>query len=110
MGMGFTQIDCEEHGVGYAAFVCRHLFDARRLTGEGRVGFCSQEPTTENPWPDAWCFACDEHLDATGGEWTDENAQEIAMVCNQCYERIRTNNDLNNDEWPSFEVTPTADL
>jgi hypothetical protein len=100
------QILCEEDGVGYAAFICRHLFDARRAAGDGRVGFCSQIPTLEDPWPDAWCLACDEHLEATGGEWTDENAKEIALVCNQCYERIRADNDIDNDEWPIFEVPP----
>jgi hypothetical protein len=108
--MGLRQIECEEDGVGYGAFVCTHLFAARRATGDGRVGFCSQEPTPENPWPDAWCFTCDEHLDATGGEWTDENANEIVLVCNQCYGRIRANNDVDNDEWPTFDFPPPVDL
>ena len=104
--MELKQIDCEEDGVGYAAFVCRHLFDARRATVDSRVGFRSEEPISDDPWPDAWCLACEEHLAATGGEWTDENANEIAMVCHRCYQRIRANNDLDQRTWPTFDTPP----
>jgi hypothetical protein len=99
-------VRCAQDGVGYGAFVCQHLFAAGDATGEERVGFCSDDPTRENPWPDAWCYACDERFEADGEVWTDEGAEAagISLVCHHCYERIRTNNDLDNDDWRTFDV------
>jgi hypothetical protein len=64
----------------------------------------SAEPSPDNPWPDGWCFACNEHLDATGGDWTDDNGDfaDIKVVCHRCYERIRATNDVDEDDWPTF--------
>jgi hypothetical protein len=71
--MSLEVVRCERDGEGWAAFVCQHLLAAMDAKGAERVGFCSDEPTRENPWPDAWCFACDERFVANGEKWTDDD-------------------------------------
>jgi hypothetical protein len=99
-------VECAVDGVGQATFICRHLREAGdRADGAERVGVASADPTPDNPWPDAWCAACDDHLMATGGTWTEENEVEIVMVCHRCYERIRAANDVDGRTWERFEAT-----
>jgi hypothetical protein len=98
-------VKCDRDGRGWATFVCQHLFDSIDATGDERVGFCSDVPTPDNPWPDAWCFSCDERFVANGEQWTDDDSEllGIKMLCHHCYERARTNNDLDGDDWPIFD-------
>lgn len=78
------KIACAEDGEGYEAFVCKHLFE------NPAQQWYSREPSSENPWPDAWCGACDKVF-MRDGEWTDENSAciEIKLICHHCYERRR---------------------
>ena len=79
---------CQTHGERPQTFVCSHL--ARDNSG---VGFNRDDPTEENPFPDAWCDDC-ELIRASHGEWT-EQAQElskISLLCSACYERARIRN------------------
>jgi hypothetical protein len=80
-------IDCVEHGTTQGAFICQHLLsDAQQL-------WCSERPSAENPCPDAWCLACDEHFQAEG-EWNKNNEGKvpIKLVCQGCYTRLRLGN------------------
>jgi len=76
--------------------MCAYLLAASAAVGEERVGGVSDKPSPENPWPDAWCFKCDEHLDATGanGRTTTATFADIKPVGHRCYEGIRATNDL----------------
>ncbi len=57
-------IECHEHGPRQQAFVCQHL-----LQGEEQGFFWGTDPENpRNPCPDAWCTACDEALQAGGGD------------------------------------------
>src|SRR5580698_9829836 len=46
-------VHCERHWDTRAAYVCGHL-----LTGE-RQGFFASYENPNDPYPDAWCLACD---------------------------------------------------
>ena len=79
------KIDCDVDGWGYDAFVCQHLFHNPNQT------WFSREPTSDNPWPDAWCSECD-RVFMRDGEWNDDNSgcTSIKLLCHFCYERKRT--------------------
>ncbi len=84
MSVERDKIECERDGQGYESFMCRHLFE------NPTQGWYSREPTSENPWPDAWCAECDVVF-MRDGQWTDDNSSctEIKLLCNFCYERRR---------------------
>jgi hypothetical protein len=79
------KVECAHHGSCAATFVCRHL--ARG------VGCGFHDAGGDDPWPDAWCDACDEVLERDGG-WTDggEAFAKITLQCSGCYERARERN------------------
>jgi hypothetical protein len=84
-------VDCAEHGKRTATFVCQHL-----AQGEG-LGF-RYAFNPENPnqlFPDAWCDACDEIYERTGG-WDEDSEKRagITPLCADCYQRVRLLN------WP----------
>ena len=82
------KIRCETHGECQQAFVCTHLL------GESvGLGFNREEPTSENPFPDAWCDDCDLIYQAHEG-WTDESQRlvHIALLCSGCYQRALIRN------------------
>ena len=83
---------CDYHGEGEATFVCSHLAE-----GPSGVGFNSDVPTEEDPFPDAWCDDCDLILEAHHG-WTDESEKliEIRLLCSRCYELCRIRNTRTN--------------
>ena len=81
-------VHCDTHGETDQAFVCRHL--AVETAG---LGFNREEPSSDDPYPDAWCDNC-ELIRAAHDGWNDE-AQElvkIALVCSRCYEQARIHN------------------
>jgi len=79
-------INCETHGSGQKAFICQHLLL------DPRQEWFSDLPSPTKPWPDAWCSECNKFYQAQG-EWNDENEDqiEIKLICNRCYESLRTN-------------------
>lgn len=81
-------VQCDAHGETPQAFVCVHLKgDATAL------GFNREEPSEDNPNPDAWCDEC-EKLRKTYEGWDDvpEEQCKISLLCAHCYERARIRN------------------
>jgi hypothetical protein len=83
-------IHCDTHGRTPATYVCRHLF------GGTACGYHANPASPEDPWPDAWCDACEEAFQAGGDEWTEdaEEAADIMVLCSGCYEAARNRNRL----------------
>lgn len=83
------KVECPEHGVQQAAFVCRHLTLERPI---GFVeGFDPERPEVE--LFHAWCSACDEVLEREG-DWNDrsEAFAGVRLVCRECYRAMRALN------------------
>ena len=80
-------VECSEHGVKPRAYVCEHLF------GGSNQGFVASTDEPGNPFPDAWCGACEQVRVAHGG-WNDESEQHISigLVCGDCYQLIKERN------------------
>lgn len=79
---------CDTHGEQSQTLVCSHL--AAHSSG---LGFNRDDPTSDNPFPDAWCDDC-ELIRASHCEWNDQ-AQEltkISLLCSACYEKARIRN------------------
>lgn len=87
-----NKILCKTHGECEETFVCSHLVDEA-----AGLGFNRDEPTKENPFPDAWCDDCELIFAAHDG-WTDESSKltKIVMLCSGCYERARIRNTHTN--------------
>jgi hypothetical protein len=83
-----NKVQCATHGESQEAFVCTHL-----LGEAAGLGFNRNEPTPENPFPDAWCDDC-EIIRAAHGGWNEESEKltKIRLLCAGCYERIRIRN------------------
>src|SRR5512135_1761081 len=81
-------IQCATHGESQKAYVCTHL-----LGEETALGFNRDDPTAENPFPDAWCEDCELIREAHGG-WNDESQKlvKISLLCSGCYEKARIRN------------------
>ncbi len=83
------KVECPEHGVREATFVCQHLVSG---SGAGfHWGTDKDEP--DQRWPDAWCDAC-ERIRESEGEWNDQSEAfaAIRLLCDRCYERARERN------------------
>ena len=82
--MALEPVKCAQHGQGQGVIVCRHLLNGTR------VGFFSDAPTPENPWPDAWCAQCDDYFKRVP-DWEKEPDAYLrfGLVCHKCYETIR---------------------
>lgn len=82
------KVQCATHGESQEAFVCNHL-----LGGIAGLGFNRDEPSTDSPFPDAWCDNC-ELIRAVHGGWNDQsqNLAKISLLCAGCYERARIRN------------------
>jgi hypothetical protein len=96
----FNYIDCAQHGRQRSCALCSHLIHAAGL------GFNTDDPTNENPFPDAFCDFCQAVLEEENG-WT-ERAKELvpcSIVCGQCYLDIRLRNLI---EWRFPE--PVAEI
>lgn len=81
-------VQCDAHGEMPKTYVCAHL--AGDMTG---LGFNRNEPSEENPYPDAWCDECEKIRDAHNG-WDDvpEEQCKIKLLCSECYEHVRIRN------------------
>jgi hypothetical protein len=78
-------VQCEAHGETPQTFVCVHL------KGENcGLGFNREDPSEDNPFPDAWCDVC-EIVRAEHGGWEDVPDEQcnLALLCSECYERAR---------------------
>lgn len=98
-----NKVQCTTHGECEETFVCSHLAE-----GAAASGFNRDNPSEENPFPDAWCDDCDVIFEAHNG-WNDETEKlvSIRLLCSGCYERARIRNtrtdvtfeDLVNLRW-----------
>jgi hypothetical protein len=83
------KVQCETHGERFETFVCEHL------TGDTAVGqgFNRNEPTVDEPFPDACCDNCELIRVAHGG-WNEQSEKltKISLLCSECYERSRIRN------------------
>jgi hypothetical protein len=81
------KINCAQHGPGHATYVCTHL------RGGVACGHHASQRSDDDPWPDAWCDACEDVLEREG-EWNDRSEQhaDIQLLCHRCYEHVRTLN------------------
>jgi hypothetical protein len=95
------KIQCGTHGECFQTFVCSHL-----LGENAGLGFNSDEPTDDDPFPDAWCDNCEIIRVAHDG-WNEESDKlaEISLLCSGCYERSRIRNTR-----PSVTLDDLADL
>ncbi len=76
-------VHCDTHGETQQTFACEHL------TGESfGLGFNRDDPSDENPFPDAWCDNC-EIIRATHDGWDNvpDELCKIVLLCSGCYER-----------------------
>lgn len=91
-------IHCATHGPQPETFVCQHI--AEGLLQRERVGFfwTQQDPT--NPFPDAWCSACEERVRLTDGEWVGEAGEHLKpkIMCGECYEVAKAFH-MGGDPW-----------
>jgi hypothetical protein len=78
-------VTCPLHGEGQATYVCQHI-----ASGAARQ-FLADEPSADDPFPDAWCERCDELLEERGWAWDAEmmHLAHVAVMCHLCYERRR---------------------
>jgi len=79
-----NQITCSTHGTAYETYVCKHL-----IAHPKQRWFC-EEIDRENPWPDAWCAACDVFFQEQGeGNEANEKQVNVKLLCHHCYEMLR---------------------
>ena len=92
-------IHCDTHGETQQTFVCSHLTEH-----EAGQGFNCNEPTEENPFPDALCDNCELIFQAHQG-WTEESEKlvEFRLLCAGCYERSRIRNTRTDVSFKDLE-------
>jgi hypothetical protein len=81
-------VECPVHGKSQPTYVCIHL------TGnQFGLGFNRNDPSEDEPFPDAWCDDC-ELIRVQQAGWTEESEKlaQITLLCAQCYERARIRN------------------
>jgi hypothetical protein len=94
-------IYCDTHGDCKPTFVCSHLTE--HASG---LGFNCNEPSEDDPYPDALCDKCDLIYRANDG-WAEESEKLIRLLCSRCYELSRIRNtrtdasfeELSNLRW-----------
>jgi hypothetical protein len=82
-------VECPEHGLRDATYVCQHL-----SSGMGAGFHCGHDADDpDRLWPDAWCDQC-ERVRQSEGEWNErsEAFAGIHLLCDGCYQRIRARN------------------
>ncbi len=72
---------CHLHGVTRATLLCVHLREGQRK------GFHQSGAPEGDPWPDAWCDACQAAL-VQAGRWTEE-ITHFFLSCTGCYDVAR---------------------
>ena len=87
-------IHCECHGQNYAAVVCGHLI---QNNNNYPLGFIENVSTPMNP--QGWCLAC-EYVFTQENGMTDSfhNFNNMAVVCTQCYQQIKTKHDIYKNQ------------
>jgi len=87
----FLYVDCDKHGRGIAAIVCRHQCNEK----EAPIGFI--ENCTEPGDKQAWCHKCEEYF-IEQGDMTDafKEFNDMAIVCEACYDIIKSKHDRTN--------------
>jgi hypothetical protein len=88
-------LECPEHGVRDATYVCQHLVSG---VGSGfHWGHDDDDP--DQLWPNAWCDAC-ERVRESEGEWNDrsEAFAGVRLLCDGCYQTARERNWKQDDE------------
>ena len=85
-------VHCHDHGECEEAFVCSHLTE-----GTAGLGFNSDEPSSDKPFPDAWCDDCNLIFQTHGG-WNEESEKlvSIRLLCSDCYELARIRNTITD--------------
>lgn len=80
-------VECRDHGTTPATFVCRHL-----ATGVA-CGYWPADDAGDDPWPDAWCDAC-EGVVQHEGDWTPAAMAfcDLTLLCTHCYDEARARN------------------
>jgi hypothetical protein len=94
------QVECSDHGTGFAAYACEHL-----VSNPAQPWF-SREADEEHKWPDVWCASCDAFFQEHG-EWNEKNESKIKikLLCHHCYERLRSRgSSLTTESRPNFLV------
>lgn len=96
-----NNVQCSIHGESRESYVCSHL-----LGNSVGIGFNSDDPTPDNPYPDAWCDDC-ELIRATHGGWNEDSEKlvKISLLCSGCYVRSRVRNTR-----PKMTLDDLADL
>jgi len=84
-------VECPEHGIRDATYVCQHL-----AAGGGSGFHCGHDDDDpDRLWPDA----C-ERVRESEGEWNDrsETFAGVRLLCSGCYQRVRHRNWKQDDE------------
>ena len=86
-------VECDRHGHRRKTYVCDHLLDGEKQ------GFVWSPDEPENPYPDAWCLACDRVRLEHGEKWNPQSEALITvrLVCSDCYEEIKERNHLGTE-------------
>ena len=79
------KLTCERHGETPVTYVCKHL------RAGVACGYHASAERADDPWPDAWCDACEAAFQREG-EWNDTNEPDITILCTGCYEETRERN------------------
>ncbi len=90
------RVECPEHGIRDATFVCQHLASG---VGSGfHSGHDDDDP--DELWPDAWCDACERVRESEGGGWNDRSQTfaGVRLLCDGCYQRVRDRNWKQDDD------------
>lgn len=79
----YPHLQCRDHQEGHVTFVCRHLAE-----GSGTGFFWAA--SAGDPWPEAWCSACERVARDESVSEGDFFAQtDMKLICHFCYEEIR---------------------
>jgi hypothetical protein len=84
------QCDCEVHGVRPMTFVCCHMGDA--ACAGTTAGFVCYPGDDDDGLTDAWCEACEDFLQANGGDWVEGEVEVpggLSILCSDCYLEAR---------------------
>jgi hypothetical protein len=86
-------VQCSRHGQQRETYVCQHI--VRSVQDQVPCGFLADEPTEDDPFPDAWCYECEQRR-MVDGEWNDENEAfaGIMLICAGCYQRAKKLNQV----------------
>jgi hypothetical protein len=85
------QLPCDEHGTQAATFVCQPIVESVQ-DSQPRWFWWAEDPGISRP--DAWCSTCEEKVQSTNGEWTDESETfaSVKLLCGAWYYTARALN------------------